>query len=75
MKTEEPFLIVYELQNEKQNFLVALNGSKQTHKIDLPKGDWEKLADGDDVYFKKTKKVKKQIEVPATSGLVLLYVE
>ncbi len=57
---------------DKYDYFISLNGNiKTSHKIDLPKGEWEIVA-----YYLKcdpkgVRSIKNQYRVPASSGVIL----
>jgi len=73
LDTADSLLLAYELNYPGEAFLVALNGNRRVdHKITLPEGRWEVVADGKRVYLAQPRKLNAaRIAIPASSGLVL----
>lgn len=73
LDTADSLLLAYELNYPGEAFLVALNGNRTVdHRLSLPKGRWEILADGRGVYLPQPRRLNASaITVPASSGLVL----
>ncbi len=70
MDTGDQVALVYQLQDR---FIVALNGEPdQDLTVDLPEGEWTVLVDDAQAGPCDLKTVRQVINVPATSGVVLI---
>ncbi len=69
MDVVEATAVAYMLKNK---FFIALNGGKNSIDLQLPQGKWVILADGNGIYKEEEKKVIGRINLPETSGVVLL---
>jgi len=57
----------------KNNFLIALNGDiKKELSLKIPSGDWKVLANGKKVFQEKQLTISGTINIPPSSGLVLI---
>jgi pullulanase len=79
LKTSDDFLIAFKLESknapkENSKFIVLLNGSNEnTRKFSLPKGTWRVIVNAERISLKKPlRSVKGAVDVPPTSGMVLL---
>ncbi len=69
--SNDPHFISWQISYPGEELLVALNGNPtETHKLVLPDGNWQLLANDKQSDFKQTVKGK-QLMVPPTSGLLL----
>jgi len=69
----DSLLLAYKLAYQNQYFIVAMNGNReQDNGLNLPKGKWKILANGDSVYLNGyARAVKTKITIPSGTGVVL----
>lgn len=56
---------------DRYNYFISLNGNNKTsHKIILPNGDWEMVANAEKCDLKGIKSIKNEYRVAASSGVI-----
>ena len=73
INVQDSLFLMYELVYQNRHFIIAMNGNMENdHLLELPKGQWKILADGEEVYVADSqKKAASQIHIPASTGIVL----
>lgn len=75
LPVQQPGLVAYTLRDKgKEQYFVALNGSKQQVKLDLPPGSWQVLMDGA-VPGKGNGSFNNQYLIKPISGLIMMRVK
>lgn len=71
--SNDPFLLIYNLNYQGEYFVVGLNGNPyQQYEINRPHGNWNLLVDGKEVYPEsQPKKAPLKIIVPPSTGFIL----
>jgi len=72
----DPLHITFSIDGKKSedeyNYFISVNGNiKTSHKIDLPDGEWEMVANARKCNTKGIRKLKNKFRVPASSGVIL----